>query len=124
VTSTGCEGWVEIKVRMDGTNTRTSGRKTLSSVELPQQTRFWLEWGCLHHPNSVIPTGADHRKAMICRVEGPGVVTSTGCEGWVEIKSDWTARRRESLGIIPTVRLRKNPAQAELERGTLKRRVV
>ena len=25
------------------------------------------------HPNSVIPTGADHRKAMICGVEGPCV---------------------------------------------------
>jgi hypothetical protein len=31
-------------------------------------------------PNSVIPTGTDHRKAMICGVEGPCVVTSPGCE--------------------------------------------
>src|SRR5207253_8148482 len=27
----------------------------------PTQARFWLEWGCLDVPNSVIPTGADHR---------------------------------------------------------------
>jgi len=33
------------------------------------QARFWLEWGCSDLPNSVIPTGADHRKAMICGVE-------------------------------------------------------
>src|SRR5258708_1047772 len=37
-------------------------------------SRFWLEWGRSHLPNSVIPTGTDHRKAMICEVEGPGVL--------------------------------------------------
>jgi len=38
----------------------------------------------------------------------------------VEIESQWTARARERLGIYPTVRgAKKNPAQAELERGTL-----
>jgi hypothetical protein len=31
--------------------------------------------------NSVIPTGADHRKAMIWGVEGPAVVMSPGCDG-------------------------------------------
>jgi hypothetical protein len=31
-------------------------------------------------PNSVIPTGTDHRKAMIRGVEGPALVTSPGCE--------------------------------------------
>jgi putative transposase len=49
----------------------------------------------------------------------------TGADGAVEIESQWTARRRERLGIVPTVRIRsnaKNPAQAELERGTLKSR--
>jgi hypothetical protein len=49
----------------------------------------------------------------------------TGADGAVEIESQWTARRRERLGIIPTVRIRsdiQNPAQAELERGTLKSR--
>jgi hypothetical protein len=45
-----------------------------------------------------------------------------GADGVVEIESQWTARRRERLGIIPTVCVRtgKSPAQAELERGTLK----
>src|SRR5436189_4679646 len=36
--------------------------------------------GCFDLLNCVIPTGADHRKAMICVVEGPGVATSTGGE--------------------------------------------
>src|SRR5580704_315718 len=30
----------------------------------------------------------------------------TGADGAVEIESQWTARRRERLGIIPTVRIR------------------
>lgn len=49
----------------------------------------------------------------------------TGVAGSVEIESQWTARRRERLGIIPTVRIRsdKTPAQAKLERGTLKSRL-
>jgi putative transposase len=49
----------------------------------------------------------------------------TGSDGVVEIESQWTARRRERLGIIPTVRVRtnKSPAQAKLERGTLKSRL-
>jgi hypothetical protein len=48
----------------------------------------------------------------------------TGAEGTVKIESQWTARRRERLGIMPTARVRKSPAQAELERGTLKSRRV
>jgi putative transposase len=48
----------------------------------------------------------------------------TGADGVVEIESQWTARRREKLGIIPTARVRENPAQAKLERGTLKSRRV
>jgi hypothetical protein len=35
----------------------------------PTQARFWLEWGCSDFLNSVIPTGTDHREAMICGVE-------------------------------------------------------
>ncbi len=35
----------------------------------PTQARFWLERGCSDLRNSVIPTGADHRKAMIRGVE-------------------------------------------------------
>jgi putative transposase len=46
----------------------------------------------------------------------------TGADEVVEIESQWTARRRERLGIMPTARVRENPAQAELERGTLKSR--
>jgi hypothetical protein len=41
-------------------------------------------------------------------------------DGVVEIESQWTTRRRERLGIMPTARLHENPAQAKLERGTLK----
>jgi putative transposase len=49
----------------------------------------------------------------------------TGAAGVVEIESQWTARSREKLGIVPTVRIRsdKIPAQAKLERATLKRRL-
>jgi hypothetical protein len=47
----------------------------------PTQACFWLEWGCsdlLNYVfNYVIPTRADHRKAVICGVEGPAVVTPT-----------------------------------------------
>ena len=45
--------------------------------------------------------------------------------GPVEIESQWTARKREQLGIFPVVKVRpptENPAQAELGRGTLKSR--
>jgi putative transposase len=49
---------------------------------------------------------------------------STGADGVVQIESQWTARRREKLGIIPTARVHENPAQAKLERGTLKSREV
>src|ERR1700676_1357103 len=44
----------------------------------------------------------------------------TGTDGVVEIESQWTARRGEKLGIMPTARVNENPAQAKLERGTLK----
>ena len=44
----------------------------------------------------------------------------TGADGVVQIESQWTARRREKLGIMPTARVRESPAQAKLERGTLK----
>ena len=47
-----------------------------------------------------------------------------GADGAVEIESQWTARRREKLGIMPTARVRESPAQAKLERGTLKSREV
>jgi hypothetical protein len=59
----------------------------------PTQSWFWLERGCSALPNSVIPTGTDHRKAMICGVEGPCVVTSPGCkERWGSSRN----RRRET----------------------------
>jgi hypothetical protein len=48
-----------------------------------------------------------------------------GESGTVEIESQWVARKRELVGILPTVILRpsqKNPAQAKLERGTLESR--
>jgi putative transposase len=42
----------------------------------------------------------------------------TGTDGVVEIESQWTARRRGKIGIMPTARVHENPAQAKLERGT------
>ena len=33
----------------------------------------------------------------------------TGNEGVVEIESHWTARKRERMGILPTVRIRQEP---------------
>ena len=45
-----------------------------------------------------------------------------GETGVVEIESQWTARKREWAGIVPTVNIcspQKGPAQAELERATL-----
>ena len=42
--------------------------------------------------------------------------------GPVEIESQWTARKRERAGIFVTLKMRvsaKDPAQAELGRGTL-----
>ena len=45
-----------------------------------------------------------------------------GESGVVEIESQWTARKREWTGVLPTVRMRspqKDPAQAKLERATL-----
>jgi hypothetical protein len=48
----------------------------------------------------------------------------TGADGVVEIESQWTARRRERLGIVPTACVRENPAQAKPERGILKSRRV
>ena len=47
----------------------------------------------------------------------------TGADGVVEIESQWIARRREGLGIMPTARVHENPAQAKLERGTRKSRL-
>jgi len=47
-----------------------------------------------------------------------------GESGVVEIESQWTARKREWTGVLPTVRMRspqKDPAQAKLERATLGR---
>jgi putative transposase len=47
---------------------------------------------------------------------------AVGEAGALEIESQWTARRRQGLGIFPTLRLQtqtKIPAQAELGRGTL-----
>lgn len=44
--------------------------------------RFWRERRCPYlpqsHPNSVVPTAADHRKAMIRGVEGPCVFAEQG----------------------------------------------
>jgi hypothetical protein len=45
-----------------------------------------------------------------------------GETGVVEIESQWTARKREWTGIVPTVKIcspQKCPAQAKLERATL-----
>ena len=36
---------------------------------------------------------------------------ATGCEARVEIECQWTARRRERMGIVPTVRFTHPPAK-------------
>jgi hypothetical protein len=43
----------------------------------------------------------------------------TGAEGVVEIESQWTARRREKLGIFPTVQVRtvENPRPSQAWTG-------
>jgi hypothetical protein len=49
----------------------------------------------------------------------------SGKAGSVEIESQWTARKREQVGMFLTVRVRhpqKTPAQAKLGRGTLESR--
>ena len=48
---------------------------------------------------------------------------ATGAASPVEIESQWAARARERLGLFPTVQKSKNPAQAELGRGTLKNEI-
>lgn len=48
---------------------------------------------------------------------------ATGEQSLVEIESKWTARRRERAGVFLTAAMRapaESPAQAKLERGTLK----
>jgi hypothetical protein len=50
---------------------------------------------------------------------------ASGEIGMVEIESQWTARRRERAGIFLQLKeldAAKNPAQAELGRGTLRTR--
>ena len=42
---------------------------------------------------------------------------ATGIEGIVEIESEWTARRRERMGLAPKLQPRKNPALAKLGTG-------
>jgi hypothetical protein len=61
----------------------------------PLKPGFGLSGDCSDLPNSVIPTGTDHRKAMICGVEGPAVFWG---EGRVEIESEWTKRKRRTIG--------------------------
>jgi hypothetical protein len=47
----------------------------------PLKPGFGLAGDVSNLPNPVIPTETDHRKAMVCEVEGPGVVTAwtAGC---------------------------------------------
>jgi hypothetical protein len=44
--------------------------------------------GCFDLLNPVIPTGTDHRKAMICGAEGPAVADVTQLRGAAEIESE------------------------------------
>jgi hypothetical protein len=81
-----------------------------------------LEWGCSDLFSSVIPTGADHREAMICGVEGPCVYVCVGrgalrirafsplCNrgrGTVEIESEQTTRKHERAAgrLCPAVEM-------------------
>ena len=42
---------------------------------------------------------------------------ATGAEGIVEIESEWTARRRERMGLAPKLPVQETPALAKLETG-------
>jgi len=44
--------------------------------------------GCFDLPNSVIPTGTDHRKVMIYRVEEPAVGDVTQLRGALDTESE------------------------------------
>jgi hypothetical protein len=55
---------------------------------------------------------------MQTKYRGPSL-GGARCERLRCLKARGT-RRREKLGILPTVRVREDPAQAKLERGTLK----
>ena len=46
------------------------------------QTSRWERPVCHRISSSVIPTGTDHRKAMICEVEGPCVETVDFTPNW------------------------------------------
>ena len=91
----------------------------------PAQARFWLDRGCSALPNSVIPTGTDHRKAMSCGAESLPRAKSRGtlrlmCAsdgGWptiagVGIKSERTTRKHERAAgeLRPALKL---PTQAK-----------
>ena len=71
---------------------------------MPTQVETRLEWGCSAILNSVIPTGANHLKAMICGVEGPAVAALRGYERRHEIESAWTSQMRagECKGCLGT----------------------
>jgi putative transposase len=43
---------------------------------------------------------------------------ATGVEGRVEIESQWTARKREALGIVPTVQLRSKSPRPVAQNAT------
>ena len=78
--------------------------------------------GFVYRLNSVIPTGANHRDSgdlrsgepALSEVEGDLVFEwssfrhyATGCDGPVEILSEWTARKREraEARLCPAVKL-------------------
>ncbi|HWF92576.1 MAG TPA: hypothetical protein VN684_09855, partial [Terriglobales bacterium] len=65
----------------DGTDSISTTRVGTDAPACPEQRRKGpSNEAKLHnsssHPNSVIPTAADYRKAMICEVEGPYCVLS------------------------------------------------
>ena len=103
-----------------------------SRNEWPIQARFWLEWGTTFLAKAVLRfqhsklsavcgEAAIHPsqsgQARVVRTSGGLAVEqfrhyATGCEGRVEIESEWTARKRErAAGRICPVRELPHPSQ-------------
>ena len=92
---------------------------------VPIQAQFWLEWdsrlGMFNLPNSVIPTGADHRESA--DLWSGGTCCFLALEGRVEIKSERKRERaaerlssRRTVPLKPKSSLNGPPAKEEFRR--------
>ena len=49
---------------------------------------------------------------------------ATGAEGIVEIESEWTARRRERMGLAPKLPVQENPRPSKARDGAPSRSIM